>query len=306
MMKKTSRDHQAFTLIELLIVIAIIAILAAILMPVLSSAKQRADQVYCLNNMRQWALAFRMYSDDNNNYVPEEGDVGQSINWGGSASGLPPYTSTPNFQFAWYNVIPPELGMPTLCQLYGASGHQPMPPLPNSHSIFSCPSAPMPQHIYGYGTTIDPTPTIGKAFFMYGENCRLCINWGTRYNASGQPTNVRQTKMSDIKIPSQTIFLAEVDPDASSGVIDTGGAADGTVGPAESVVSAFYAIARHMKKDVANFAMCDGSSIAIKTNIFWESQSMADGNQSTPAHTGQQEWSAGRQIYWYPSPATPN
>jgi prepilin-type N-terminal cleavage/methylation domain-containing protein/prepilin-type processing-associated H-X9-DG protein len=65
---KASRG--AFTLIELLVVIAIIAILAAILLPVLDRAKQRAVTTYCLNNMKQLQLAYRMYVDDNSDKLP--------------------------------------------------------------------------------------------------------------------------------------------------------------------------------------------------------------------------------------------
>lgn len=65
--------RQAFTLIELLIVIAIIAILAALLLPVLATANERGKRVQCINNMRQLAITWVLYASDYNDFIVANG-----------------------------------------------------------------------------------------------------------------------------------------------------------------------------------------------------------------------------------------
>lgn len=59
-----------FTLIEMLVVIGIIGILASLLMPALSRAKAKANQIKCVNHLRQLALSLTMYADDYNGEYP--------------------------------------------------------------------------------------------------------------------------------------------------------------------------------------------------------------------------------------------
>jgi prepilin-type N-terminal cleavage/methylation domain-containing protein/prepilin-type processing-associated H-X9-DG protein len=67
---RSNRRHGAFTLVELLVVIGIVAVLMGVLMPVLTSARASARKVACLSNLRQIGVAVHSYANDSRGNIP--------------------------------------------------------------------------------------------------------------------------------------------------------------------------------------------------------------------------------------------
>jgi len=152
------RDAGGFTLIELMVVVAILALLAGLLLPVLGRARDQARSAQCRAQMRQWGLALLLYGEDHADRFPYEGVFLNAIDAG------------PNLE-AWYNELPPYAGIGRLADLYAQSRM----PIPGDRSLFVCPSA-----------SVMPTrpPTMSRPLFHYGFNNRMDPNGPGRFHRS--------------------------------------------------------------------------------------------------------------------------
>jgi prepilin-type processing-associated H-X9-DG protein len=98
-LKRNGPGRQAFTLLELVVVLATITILAAMLMPAFAKTRRTGAGIQCLDNKKQLTLAWLMYSEDNHGALtPNEN--------GGSGSGTGTVDLTKNWANGWLNWIP--------------------------------------------------------------------------------------------------------------------------------------------------------------------------------------------------------
>lgn len=113
-------SKRAFTLIEFLVVVAVIALLAGMLLPALSQAKKQARRIGCVSNLRQLGLAMAMYRDDHEGKFPDRRDLKRDLpggyrpwnNWPNSD----PRTGWAGIVFSNYNALPSLWSCPSIAR----------------------------------------------------------------------------------------------------------------------------------------------------------------------------------------------
>jgi len=122
------RKREGFTLVELLVVVAIIIILAAILFPIFARARNKAQHTRCINNFKQIGAACEMYEDD------YEGTICPVSIGSGAIGGESAGTGALYWGYMWGDLIDPYLKQLRRGRRFGQTSGQ--------GDVFQCPSAP--------------------------------------------------------------------------------------------------------------------------------------------------------------------
>jgi len=173
-MTKHSKGEAGFTLLEVMVVIAIIAILAALLFPTLRNAKEKARRTACAGNLRQINLGLRMYSDDSSDKAPR----------------TPGTTNSPGISWSGYKTL-----MKSYLGINGRSSPQ--------DKIFACPKDTFYYDVGGrfqyVPQSLHEQPPDYLSYAFNGGNAR------TNSNAPG----IAGRLISSIKNPTKTVLVAE-------------------------------------------------------------------------------------------------
>jgi prepilin-type N-terminal cleavage/methylation domain-containing protein/prepilin-type processing-associated H-X9-DG protein len=194
--RKTVRTgRHAFTLVELLVVIGIIALLISILMPSLNRARENAKQVQCLSNLRQISLALVMYTSNNKDLMPGGAEPAQKrwdwIYWDVPAGN--PFNDVSQSALAPYMM----------------SGSKKINP-----EYFRCPSDRAEEHVSVYG---------GRYPYKFSYTMNAFLSDNNRAYSAGlgitDTAKQKNFKMSYIKHPTRKIlFVDENERTANDGL----------------------------------------------------------------------------------------
>jgi prepilin-type N-terminal cleavage/methylation domain-containing protein len=173
----------AFTLVELLVAIAILAILAALILSSVTRAIRSAHRVSCMNNLKQWGLATHLYAEDNNDTLPRESAVDGINSW--------EMTALSTNRDVWYNALAETARVPTMADYAHTPSSQQA--FYSAGKLFHCPQARFSPLAATYPN------------FSLAINSKLMRDFEDRTSPEARSWKL---KLDDIKVPERTaLFL---------------------------------------------------------------------------------------------------
>jgi prepilin-type N-terminal cleavage/methylation domain-containing protein/prepilin-type processing-associated H-X9-DG protein len=176
---------QAFTLVEILVVISIIGVLVALLLPAVQAAREAARRLQCSNNLHQLGIALNNYHDIHRRFPP--------------AYVIP-------VRLMWSGCLLPQIEQSNLFQTLEFSKKWEVPDTPNGRacetfiSTYRCPSSDAPNHVDGYSRLRNRVPA-----------CYLAVASGTATQESGLgPENIGFPNQDGLMYTSSTTRMASI------------------------------------------------------------------------------------------------
>lgn len=262
--------NAGFSLIEVLVVISVITLLLGLLLPALRRAKAVAEQAVCKSRLRQWALAFGMYAEQNDGFYPHID--------GRDRTSSDPDTKArrADYYFGWIDVLPPLLGQrPWRDWDYWKK--------PGPDTIFQCGSAKL-----GPDSSYKRYKPRRDGYFSYAMNSCLELDeeclppYGSEGSDWQMPSFLNSTT---IRNPSRLILLFDqlLDPEKGYGGTSYNASAGKYCGSYPKSFSA-----RHAKPG----GILGGSILYCDYHIDWEptlwKPDWPDGMMAPPL--GDQDW----------------